>query len=197
MTDATVSPESSIDVRFRLDGREVTCQVSPRDLLSDVLRHELGATGVHVGCEQGACGACTVTFDGAVVRSCLMLAVQAEGHEVTTVASLGSLDRLHPLQEAFRSEYGLQCGYCTPGILVSMAAAAGAGASVTQAVADVLPGHLCRCTGYAGIRAAVRRAWPELAGAPGGTRTDGGPHGGPHTGQAGQAGQATSAAVRS
>lgn len=163
MTETIVGPDMSIDVRFRLDGRDVACTVSPRDLLSDVLRHQLGATGVHVGCEQGACGACTIGFDGAVTRSCLMLAVQADGHDVTTVASLGSVDDLHPLQEAFRDEHGLQCGYCTPGILVSLADAARAGMSVTRVIEEVLPGHICRCTGYAGIRAAVRRAWSDVA----------------------------------
>lgn len=158
---SVVAADVSVDVRFRLDGRDVECSVSPRELLSDVLRHKLGAYGVHVGCEQGACGACTVTFDGAVVRSCLMLGVQADGHEVTTVASLGVIDDLHPIQEAFRKEYGLQCGYCTPGILVSVAEAARAGLDATHVIEEVLPGHLCRCTGYGGIRAAVRRAWSE------------------------------------
>lgn len=167
MTDATVNAMSCTTVRFVLDGHDVECDVSPRDLLSDVLRHQLGAKGVHVGCEQGACGACTVTFDGEVVRSCLMLGVQVDGHKVETVASIGSLDRLHPLQEAFRDEHGLQCGYCTPGILVSLAGAARAGASATHVLEHVLPGHLCRCTGYAGIRAAVRRAWSELFAATG------------------------------
>ena len=159
--DPVVPPDATVDVRFRLDGRDVECSISPRELLSDVLRHDLGAYGVHVGCEQGACGACTVTFDGAVLRSCLMLGVQADGHEVTTVASLGAVDELHPIQEAFRQEYGLQCGYCTPGFLVSVAAAERAGMTATQVIDEVLPGHLCRCTGYAGIRAAVRRAWSE------------------------------------
>lgn len=166
MIDQIVGAEEPVEVHFRLDGRDVACSVSPRELLSDVLRHTLGAYGVHVGCEQGACGACTVTFDGALVRSCLMLAVQADAHEVTTVASLGSVDELHPLQEAFRLEYGLQCGYCTPGILVSVAEARRAGMTAAQVIDEVLPGHLCRCTGYAGIRAAVRRAWSDVAGAP-------------------------------
>lgn len=176
MIEPSVSPETPIEVQFRLDGRDVACSVSPRELLSDVLRHTLGAYGVHVGCEQGACGACTVTFDGALVRSCLMLGVQADGHEVTTVASLGTVDELHPLQEAFREESGLQCGYCTPGILVSVAEAKRAGMTATQVIDEILPGHLCRCTGYAGIRAAVRRAWAtDVAGDAHVTTAAGGP----------------------
>jgi aerobic-type carbon monoxide dehydrogenase small subunit (CoxS/CutS family) len=162
MTAPVHAGNESVRIRVRVDGAEAETEVTPRDLLSDVLRHQLGATGVHVGCEQGSCGACTITLDGELVRSCLLLAIQAQGREVTTVAALGDEGRLHPLQEAFRAERGLQCGYCTPGILVSLVAAARAGLVAEDAIEEVLPGHLCRCTGYAGIRAAIRSAWPTL-----------------------------------
>jgi aerobic-type carbon monoxide dehydrogenase small subunit (CoxS/CutS family) len=163
MTAPIYAEVESVRVRLLLDGAEVETDVTPRDLLSDVLRHQLGAVGVHIGCEQGSCGACTVTLDGEPVRSCLLLAVQADQRELTTVASLGEEGDLHPLQEAFRAERGLQCGYCTPGILVSLSYAARAGLGAEEAIEEILPGHLCRCTGYAGIRAAIRRAWDAMA----------------------------------
>jgi aerobic-type carbon monoxide dehydrogenase small subunit (CoxS/CutS family) len=150
-------------VRVRLNGAEREGEAEPRTLLSDFIRHGLGATGTHVGCEHGVCGACTVLLDGAPVRSCLLLAVQADGHELTTVESLANGDELHPLQEAFRANHGLQCGFCTPGILMAVVGEARLGRSLDEVVEQVLPGQLCRCTGYVGIKAAVREAWPKLA----------------------------------
>jgi aerobic-type carbon monoxide dehydrogenase small subunit (CoxS/CutS family) len=133
-------------------------------LLSDFLRHELGLTGTHVGCEHGVCGACTVVLDGAAVRSCLMFAVQADGARIETVESLTLADgSLSAIPAAFREEHGLQCGFCTPGIMMSLAAAAAEQAVEEGEVIDAIAGHLCRCTGYrdivrAGIKALARAA---------------------------------------
>ena len=149
-------------IAVAINGTPYEREVEARTLLSDFIRHECGLTGTHVGCEHGVCGACTVLLDGAPVRSCLMLAVQARGAEVTTVESLARGGELHPLQEAFRQNHGLQCGFCTPGILLSVLGEAGRGRSLDEVLEQVLPGHLCRCTGYVNIRAAVREAWPEL-----------------------------------
>ena len=131
--------------------------VEPRMLLSDVLRQTLGLTGTHVGCEHGVCGACTVMVDGDSVRSCLMLAVQADGAEIRTVEHMGKVDALSPLQEAFREHHGLQCGFCTPGMLMTCADALQKYPLRTDSeIRDVLSGNLCRCTGYQGIVEAVR-----------------------------------------
>jgi aerobic carbon-monoxide dehydrogenase small subunit len=135
-------------------------EVDARLLLSDYLRHELGLTCTHVGCEHGVCGACTVLLDGRSVRSCLVFAGQAEGAEITTVESLAPPGTpLNSLQEAFREEHGLQCGFCTPGILMSLTAlAAETPHPDTEQIDAVLGGHLCRCTGYRNIRRAAERA---------------------------------------
>ena len=146
-------------VGLRVNGRDRRAEIEPRLLLSDLLRHELGLTGTHVGCEQGACGACTVIVDGQAVRSCLMLAVQADGAEVETIESVAGPDGLHPVQQAMADHHGLQCGFCTPGIVMSLVAARRAGASTAGAIDDALGGHLCRCTGYVNIRAAIVAAW--------------------------------------
>lgn len=146
-------------VRFTVNGASHECRVEARALLSDVLRHDLGLTGTHVGCEHGVCGACTVLVDGQAVRSCLMLAVQVDGRAVQTVESLACRGRLNAMQEAMHAEHGLQCGFCTSGILMSLREAELAGKDVEEVLGDVLPGHVCRCTGYQNIRAAVRRAW--------------------------------------
>ena len=131
-------------------------RVEPRLLLSDFLRHELELTGTHVGCEQGACGACTILFDGAPVRSCLMFAVQADGHAIETVEGLADGERLHPLQQAFHEAHGLQCGFCTPGILMTLKAfLAGNPTPDEAAIREALSGNLCRCTGYQHIVDAV------------------------------------------
>ena len=156
-------------VRLEVNGRRLERAVEPRLLLSDFLRHELGLTGTHVGCEHGVCGVCTVLFDGEPVRSCLMLAVQADGHRIETVESLSpggaDGDALHPLQEAFRASHALQCGFCTPGILMSMVAFLRDHPDPTEAdVRRALSGNLCRCTGYQHIVDAVLRAAREARG---------------------------------
>jgi 2-furoyl-CoA dehydrogenase 2Fe-2S iron sulfur subunit len=147
-----------MDVRLTVNGRPVVEDVEPRLLLSDFLRHRLGLTGTHVGCEHGVCGACTVQVDGAAVRSCLLLAVQADGAEVRTVESLAGTARLSPLQEAFRRHHALQCGFCTPGILMGADELLARGAPSRDEVVDLLSGHLCRCTGYAPIVDAIVEA---------------------------------------
>jgi 2-furoyl-CoA dehydrogenase 2Fe-2S iron sulfur subunit len=147
-------------IRLTLNGRALSAEAEPRMLLSDFLRHSLGATGTHVGCEHGVCGCCTVLIDGAAVRSCLTLAVQAEGRDVRTVESLAAADgTLNPLQQAFQNNHALQCGFCTPGILMSFTDFLARNPRPSEAdVREVLSGHLCRCTGYAGIVSAVLEA---------------------------------------
>jgi 2-furoyl-CoA dehydrogenase 2Fe-2S iron sulfur subunit len=149
-----------VRLSLTLNGRKLSGEAEPRMLLSDFLRHVLGATGTHVGCEHGVCGCCTVLVDGAAVRSCLTLAVQAEGKAVTTVESLARPDgTLNPLQQAFQNNHALQCGFCTPGILMSFTDFLQRNPAPSEAeVMEVLSGHLCRCTGYAGIVAAVLEA---------------------------------------
>lgn len=144
-------------VRLTLNGRAAGGWAEPRTLLSDFLRHELGATGTHVGCEHGVCGACTVRLDGAPVRACLLLAVQVEGRRVDTVEGLAAdAESLTALQAAFRRHHALQCGFCTPGILMSLDAWLASDPEPDEgAVRAVLGGHLCRCTGYSGIVAAA------------------------------------------
>ena len=155
-----------------VNGTEYECPVEPRLLLSDFLRHELGLTGTHMGCEQGVCGSCTVLLDGQAVRSCLMFAVQVSGAEVTTVEGLApeGPDALHPLQEAFRDAHGLQCGFCTPGILLSVLPFLEENPRPTEdEIRHALSGNLCRCTGYQNIVEAVRLAAERIApGRPGG-----------------------------
>jgi 2-furoyl-CoA dehydrogenase 2Fe-2S iron sulfur subunit len=147
-------------VRFRLNGKPVEGMAEPRMLLADFLRHELGATGTHVGCEHGVCGCCTVQIDGTAVRSCLTLAMQAEGRDVKTVESLAGADgKLNKLQQAFQNHHALQCGFCTPGILMSFTDFLKRNPKPSDAeIRDVLSGHLCRCTGYSGIVAAIKEA---------------------------------------
>jgi carbon-monoxide dehydrogenase small subunit len=147
-----------------VNGQPTERQVEPRLLLSDFLRHELGLTGTHVGCEHGVCGACTVQFDGRPVRSCLMLAVQADGHEVTTVEALASSrEQLHPLQQAFWEAHGLQCGFCTPGFLMTLVPFLAEHPNPSdREIREAISGNLCRCTGYQNIVAAVRLAAERL-----------------------------------
>jgi aerobic-type carbon monoxide dehydrogenase small subunit (CoxS/CutS family) len=150
-------PPVAIDVT--VNGVRHRRDVEPRLLLSDFLRIDLGLTGTHVGCEHGVCGACTVLLDGAAVRSCLMLAAQADGHTVATVESLGTPDDLHPIQAAFHAAHGLQCGFCTPGILMTLVPFLEEQPHPSeQQIREVLGGHLCRCTGYQNIVAAVQLA---------------------------------------
>jgi 2-furoyl-CoA dehydrogenase 2Fe-2S iron sulfur subunit len=155
-------------IALTLNGRKLAADAEPRMLLSDFLRQGLGATGTHVGCEHGICGACTVLIDGVATRSCLTLAVQAEGREVRTVESLAAADgKLNALQQAFRNNHALQCGFCTPGILMSFTDFLARNSHPSEAeIREVLSGHLCRCTGYAGIVAAIKEAAsaPAIAG---------------------------------
>jgi xanthine dehydrogenase YagT iron-sulfur-binding subunit len=145
------------EIRLSVNGTDVHLDVEPRVTLADALRHHLSLTGTHVGCEHGVCGACTVLVDGAATRSCLVFAVQAEGTEVTTVEALGRADALHPLQEAFRAHHGLQCGFCTPGFLMSAYELLHDGVEPDDPrIPAELSGVLCRCTGYRGIVDAVR-----------------------------------------
>jgi aerobic-type carbon monoxide dehydrogenase small subunit (CoxS/CutS family) len=156
-------PHPHRTVTITVDGTDRSLTVEDRTLLSDALRHGAGLTGTHVACEQGACGACTVVLDGRPVRSCLMLAVQADGASVATVEGVAPAGALHAVQEALRTNHGLQCGFCTPGIVMSLVAANDRGIEVEEAVDEVLGGHLCRCTGYVNVRAAVVDAWATLA----------------------------------
>jgi aerobic-type carbon monoxide dehydrogenase small subunit (CoxS/CutS family) len=165
MSDQTAIEPLSI--MASVNGRDITAEVEPRLLLSDFLRHQLGLRGTHVGCEQGVCGACTVIVDGAAVRSCLLLAVQVEGSQVTTVEGLGSGDGLTALQDAFHRNHGLQCGFCTPGILTTLTAYfQQVGVPEEDEIRALLSGNVCRCTGYHNIVAAVRefvRGSPTVA----------------------------------
>lgn len=143
---------------LNVNGEKVERLVEPRMLLADFLRNTLGLTGTHVGCEHGVCGACTIIVDGDSVRSCLMLAIQADGCEVRTVESLGSMDQLNPLQQAFQDCHALQCGFCTPGMLMTCTDMLEKTPLATdEQIRDGLSGNLCRCTGYVHIVEAVRR----------------------------------------
>ena len=149
-----------IAVRVNVNGRAHTATVEPRKTLADFLREDCALTGTHLGCEHGVCGACTVLLDGAAVRSCLVFAVQADGAEVTTIEGIGGPDgELSAVQAAFRDCHGLQCGFCTPGFVVSATAFLRENADPTDdEIRVALSGNLCRCTGYQGIVAAVRQA---------------------------------------
>ena len=150
-----------VAIRVRVNGVEHRRAVEPRLLLSDFIRHELGLTGTHVGCEHGVCGACTVMLDGDAVRSCLMLAVQANGCELTTVEGLAPAGNgaLHPLQEAFREKHALQCGFCTPGLLMTLVPWMREHPSPDDTeIREAISGNLCRCTGYQNIVEAVAHA---------------------------------------
>jgi len=154
------------DISVSVNGRCYRRRVESRVLLSDFLRHDLGLAGTHVGCEHGVCGACTILLDGQPVRSCLMLAVQAERHEISTVEGLVGPDgEYHVLQRAMNDHHGLQCGYCTPGILMTMAAfLAENKAPSEEEVREALSGNLCRCTGYQNIVDAVISAARRVRG---------------------------------
>lgn len=146
-------------IELTINSRRHTGTVEARTSLTDFLRQDAGYTGVHAGCEHGVCGACTVIIDGRAVRSCLMLAVQAQGCEVTTAEGLAAPDgTLHPVQQALKEEHALQCGFCTPGIAMTLAALTADGAKVDEAALEAaMSGHICRCTGYQGIRRAAQR----------------------------------------
>ncbi len=146
-------------ITLNINGRRHSGQAEGRTSLSDFLRDDAGYTGVHIGCEHGVCGACTVIVDGKAVRSCLMLAVQANGADITTVEGLAAPDgSLHPVQAALRDEFALQCGFCTPGIAMTLAALTSDGKKPSETdLLDAMSGHICRCTGYQGIRRAARK----------------------------------------
>jgi carbon-monoxide dehydrogenase small subunit len=154
----------SISIRVKVNDQEYQRQVEARLLLSDFLRHELGLTGTHVGCEHGVCGACTILFDGESARSCLMFAVQADGHEIRTVEGLAeSTDALHPIQQSFWEAHGLQCGYCTPGILMTLVPFLRDNPNPSEdEIRHALSGNLCRCTGYQHIVDAVKLAAEKM-----------------------------------
>lgn len=146
-------------VTIKVNGREESGLAAPRMLLSDFLRQQLGLTGVHVGCEHGVCGACTILLDGEPVRSCLMFAVQIDGAEVTTIEGLSTGEAMHPMQDAFKRNHGLQCGFCTPGMVLTAVDLLKRNAEPDEAaIREALSGNLCRCTGYEGIVAAVIEA---------------------------------------
>ena len=150
-----------IDIELSVNGLTVREAVEPRLLLTDFLRHRLGLTGTHVGCEHGVCGACTVRLDGVSVRGCCLLAVQVDGSSVETVESLAGDAMLSPLQEAFKRHHALQCGFCTPGILMAADDLLSRGRPSRDEIVDMLSGQLCRCTGYAPIVAAIEDAASE------------------------------------
>ena len=152
-------------ITVELNGEARSGFAEPRHLLSDFLRHELGATGTHVGCEHGVCGACTVLLDGQPVRSCLTLAVQVDGARVRTVEGIGQGEELGPLQRAFKRHFALQCGFCTPGILITLSALLRECPDADEAtIRTALGGHICRCTGYTPIVQAALAAAAEMRG---------------------------------
>ena len=150
-----MSRERTITVR--INGTDYTAAVPTRKLLSDFIREDAGLTGTHVGCEHGVCGACTVLVDGRGARSCLLFAVQADGREIRTVEDLGTPEAMSGLQESFKTHHGLQCGFCTPGFLMTLTALLESNAPTSDSEVDeAIVGNICRCTGYSAIRAAVR-----------------------------------------
>lgn len=155
-------------IRLTVNGRELSLEVEPRLLLAHLLRDDLDLTGTHIGCETSLCGACTVLVDGRAVKSCTLLAVQAEGREVTTIEGLAEgagPEQLHPLQEAFWNEHGLQCGFCTPGMIMTAHQLLEENADPSEdEIRHGLEGNLCRCTGYQNIVRAVRSAAAEMGG---------------------------------
>jgi aerobic-type carbon monoxide dehydrogenase small subunit (CoxS/CutS family) len=148
-------------IRLTVNQTEVEAEVEGRTTLAVLLREELGLTGTHLGCEQGACGACTVIVDGASTRSCLVFAWQVPGADVTTIEGIGSPDHLHPLQAAFQTHHGLQCGFCTPGMIMSLLPAV-VGGKDDEAIEEAISGNLCRCTGYRNILSAGLAARDEV-----------------------------------
>ena len=150
-------------IRFTINGVRKAAEVEPRLLLSHLIRQGLGLTGTHMGCDTTNCGACTVLVDGKPIKSCTMLAVQADGHEITTVEGLATASELHPLQEGFKQEHGLQCGFCTPGMMLAAKALLAANPDPTEEdVRWALSGNLCRCTGYQNIVKSVLWAAAKL-----------------------------------
>jgi carbon-monoxide dehydrogenase small subunit len=161
--DEEIAMSEQFDTTITVNGTEYQRIIEPRLLLSDFLRHDLGLTGTHVGCEHGVCGACTVLLDGQPVRSCLMFAVQAHGHEVVTVEGLGTPENLHLLQEAFWESHAVQCGFCTPGLLMSLIPFLEENPDPGEhEIREAIAGNLCRCTGYQHIVDAVQLAAEKM-----------------------------------
>ena len=155
---------NTMDIALTVNQIEFSRSVEPRMLLSDFLRHELGLTGTHVGCEHGVCGACTVLFDGQPVRSCLMFAVQADGHEIITIEGIGTIENLHPIQESFIEAHGLQCGFCTPGIILTLIPFLESNPNPDEEeIRHAISGNICRCTGYQNIVDAVKLAAAKMS----------------------------------
>lgn len=153
-----------VNVKVTVNGKLYERMVEPRMLLVDFIRHELGLTGTHVGCEHGVCGTCTILFDGKAVRSCLIFTPQANGHEIMTIEGLGTMDNLHPLQEAFRDAHGAQCGFCTPGMIMTALPFLEENANPTdEEIREAVDGNLCRCTGYQHIIDSVKLASQKMA----------------------------------
>lgn len=153
-----------VKINITVNGTRYEREVEPRLLLSDFIRHDLGLTGTHVGCEHGLCGACTVIMDGQAVRSCILFAVMADGHEIQTVESLGTPEKLHPVQEAFMEKHALQCGFCTPGFLMTIVEYLGYNPNPTdEEIRNAIDGNFCRCTGYENIIEAVKLAAAKMA----------------------------------
>lgn len=153
----------TVTVRFVVNGRPIELDLEPRETLLDVLRYRLELTGAHAGCEHGVCGACTVRFDGQTARSCLMFGVQANGHEIQTIEGFTPDSGLHPIQEGFRQCHGLQCGFCTPGMVLAAAELLERNPSPTdEEINEAMEGNICRCTGYVGIADAIRHAAEAL-----------------------------------
>lgn len=155
--------ENTFTLSVKVNGKSYERTVDPRILLSDFLRNDLGLTGTHIGCEHGVCGACTVLFDGEPIRSCLLFAPQAHGHEILTVEDLGTMDELHHLQIAFQEAHALQCGFCTPGFLMTLLPYLEENPNPTEEeIREAISGNLCRCTGYQHIVDAVKIAAEKM-----------------------------------
>ncbi len=156
---------NKVALTLRVNGESHDVLVEPRKLLSDTLREDCRLTGTHVGCEHGVCGACTVLVDGRPVRSCLSFAVQMEGHEITTIEAVAQAGQLSPVQQALHQEHGLQCGFCTPGIVMTFEAFLKENPNPSEEqIREVLSGNLCRCTGYHNIVAAIKKAAARMQG---------------------------------
>jgi len=159
MTNEEMLMSDLFNVTVTVNGARYERAVESRMLLSDFLRHELGLNGTHVGCEHGVCGTCTIVLDGQPVRSCLMFAVQADGHDILTVEGLGTPEELHPLQQAFRDAHALQCAFCTPGFLMTLVPFLKENSNPSEdEIREAIAGNLCRCTGYQNIVGAVKLA---------------------------------------
>lgn len=158
-----IEADQKVEIRVRVNGEERVGRAEPRKLLVDFIREDLGLTGTHVGCEHGVCGACTIFLDGETVRSCLVFAVQADGAEIETIEGLGRPDDLHPIQRAFWEHHGLQCGFCTPGMVLAAKELLRENPHPTEEeIREAIAGNLCRCTGYVFIVESIKAAAEEL-----------------------------------